>query len=88
MKGYIIMTDMKTEVLECPYCKEKLEKVTFDSIDLAKEPELKKLVMNEELFAMNCEKCGKTIYLNGVYTLDRAVKEHDEKEHTPKFARK
>lgn len=53
------MTDMKTEVLECPYCKEKLEKVTFDSIDLAKEPELKKLVMNEELFAMNCEKCGK-----------------------------
>ena len=51
------MTDMKTEVLECPYCKEKLEKVTFDSIDLAKEPELKKLVMNEELFAMNCEKC-------------------------------
>ena len=35
-----------------------------------------------------CEKCGKTIYLNGVYTLDRAVKEHDEKEHTHKFARK
>ena len=28
-----------------------------------------------------CEKCGKTIRLNGVYTLERAKKLHDEKEH-------
>jgi hypothetical protein len=28
-----------------------------------------------------CEKCGKTIRLNGVYTLDRAVKEHEQKVH-------
>lgn len=35
-----------------------------------------------------CEGCGKTIYLSGVYTHDRAVKEHNEKEHDPKFERK
>ena len=23
-----------------------------------------------------CEKCGKTIHLNGVYTLERALREH------------
>ena len=28
-----------------------------------------------------CEKCGRTIRLNGVYTLERAKKLHDEKEH-------
>ncbi len=28
-----------------------------------------------------CEKCGKTIRLNGVYTLERAQRLHDEKEH-------
>lgn len=28
-----------------------------------------------------CEKCGKTIHLNGVYTLDRAVKEHEQQVH-------
>ena len=28
-----------------------------------------------------CEKCGKTIHLNGVYTLERAVKEHEQKVH-------
>lgn len=28
-----------------------------------------------------CEKCGKTIRLNGVYTLEKAQKMHDEKEH-------
>ena len=31
-----------------------------------------------------CEKCGKTIRLNGVYTLERAKKLHDEKEHRNK----
>lgn len=30
-----------------------------------------------------CEKCGKTIRLNGVYTLDRAMREHEQKEHSP-----
>ena len=35
-----------------------------------------------------CEKCGKTICLNGVYTLERAVKEHEQKEHSVLFARK
>lgn len=30
-----------------------------------------------------CEKCGKTIRLNGVYTLERAVREHEQKEHNP-----
>ena len=28
-----------------------------------------------------CEKCGKTIRLNGVYTPDRAVREHEQKVH-------
>ena len=28
-----------------------------------------------------CETCGRTIRLNGVYTLERAKKLHDEKEH-------
>ncbi len=28
-----------------------------------------------------CEKCGKTIRLNGVYTLENAVRMHEEKEH-------
>ena len=31
-----------------------------------------------------CEKCGKTIRLNGVYSLERAQKDHDAKEHAPK----
>ena len=31
-----------------------------------------------------CEKCGKTIYLNGVYTLERAKEEHERKEHSGK----
>jgi len=31
-----------------------------------------------------CEKCGRTIHLNGVYTLDRAMREHEQKEHAPK----
>ena len=31
-----------------------------------------------------CEKCGRTIRLNGVYTLDRAKKLHDEREHRNK----
>ena len=31
-----------------------------------------------------CEKCGKTIHLNGVYTLDKAIREHDQKEHSGK----
>jgi hypothetical protein len=30
-----------------------------------------------------CEKCGKTIHLNGVYTLERAVREHEQQEHSP-----
>ncbi len=33
--------------------------------------------------AFFCEKCGKTIRLNGVYRLERAKAEHDRKEHTP-----
>jgi len=31
-----------------------------------------------------CEKCGKTIRLNGVYTLDKAIREHEQKEHSGK----
>ena len=31
-----------------------------------------------------CEKCGKTIRLNGVYTLERAKEEHERKEHSGK----
>ena len=31
-----------------------------------------------------CEKCGKTIRLNGVYSLEKAKKEHDQKEHSGK----
>ena len=31
-----------------------------------------------------CEKCGKTIRLNGVYLLENARKLHDEKEHRSK----
>ena len=31
-----------------------------------------------------CEKCGKTIHLNGVYTLERAKQEHERKEHSGK----
>ena len=31
-----------------------------------------------------CEKCSKTIHLNGVYSLERAQKDHDAKEHAPK----
>jgi hypothetical protein len=29
-----------------------------------------------------CEKCGKTIHLNGVYTLERAIREHEQQEHS------
>ena len=29
-----------------------------------------------------CEKCGKTIHLNGVYTMERAIQEHEKKEHS------
>ena len=35
-----------------------------------------------------CEKCGKTIRLNGVYTLERAMREHEQKEHSPNGAKK
>ena len=35
-----------------------------------------------------CEKCGKTIHLNGVYTLERAVREHEQKEHGPNSIKK
>ena len=31
-----------------------------------------------------CEKCGKTIRLNGVYTLDKAIRDHEQKEHSGK----
>ena len=31
-----------------------------------------------------CEKCNKTIRLNGVYSLERAIKDHDAKEHAAK----
>ena len=31
-----------------------------------------------------CEKCSKTIRLNGVYSLERALKDHDAKEHAAK----
>ena len=31
-----------------------------------------------------CEKCGKTIHLNGVYTLDKAIRDHEQKEHSGK----
>jgi hypothetical protein len=53
------MADKTKEVLECPYCGERHEFTTYGSIDLAKEPELKKQVMNEEIFALNCKKCKK-----------------------------
>ena len=35
-----------------------------------------------------CEKCGRTIHLSGVYTLERAVREHEQKEHAPNASRK
>ena len=31
-----------------------------------------------------CEKCGTTIRLNGVYTLEKAVKTHNDKVHPDK----
>ena len=31
-----------------------------------------------------CEKCNQTIRLNGVYSLERAQKDHDAKEHAAK----
>ena len=31
-----------------------------------------------------CEKCGKTIHLNGIYTLDKAIRDHEQKEHSGK----
>ena len=31
-----------------------------------------------------CEKCGKTIHLNGVYTLEKAIKDHNQKVHSGK----
>ena len=37
--------------------------------------------------AFYCENCGKTIYLNGVYDLERAKKEHNAKAH-PTLGRK
>ena len=33
--------------------------------------------------AFFCEACGATIRLNGVYTLERAVREHEQQEHSP-----
>ena len=35
-----------------------------------------------------CEKCGKTIRLNGVYTLEKALKDHNEKVHPPQTAKR
>ena len=31
-----------------------------------------------------CEKCGKTIRLNGVYTKEKAIKDHNQKVHNGK----
>ncbi len=31
-----------------------------------------------------CEKCGKTIHLNGVYAKEKAIKDHDQKVHNGK----
>lgn len=53
------MSIEKKERIECPYCNHEQVFESYESINLTKNPELKEKIINEELFKMKCEKCGK-----------------------------
>ena len=53
------MSIEKKERIECPYCSHEQVFESYESINLTKNPELKDKIINEELFKMKCEKCGK-----------------------------
>lgn len=59
------------------------ERVALDGSDLEKVTGgvIKKKGRDKYVSAFYCEYCAKTIHLNGVYSLERAKKEHNAKFH-------
>jgi len=57
--------------IRCPQCKGQQDEVLYDSIDVGKEPELRKSLIEHRLNAVTCASCGMT------FRVDKNLLYHD-----------
>jgi hypothetical protein len=52
------MAQSNTYPIQCPQCKGQQDEVLYDSIDVGKEPELRKQLIENRLNGVTCSSCG------------------------------
>lgn len=52
------MSKFEKNAIFCPKCGKKISFVTYDSINVTKNPELKAKTIDTSLFSISCKKCG------------------------------
>lgn len=52
------MSQSNTYPIQCPQCKSQQDEVLYDSIDVHREPELRKQLIEHRLNAVTCSSCG------------------------------
>lgn len=50
--------------IACPECKSQQDEVLYDSIDVAAEPELRKLLLEQKLNRVTCSSCNFSFYVD------------------------
>ncbi len=67
------MSQTDTYSLRCPKCNAQQDEVLYDTVDVGKEPELRKLLMENKLNAVVCHACGHR------FRIDKALLYHDSR---------
>jgi hypothetical protein len=65
------MAQTTTYPIQCPQCKGQQDEVLYDSLDVGKEPELRKQLIEHRLNAVTCASCGLT------FRVDKNLLYHD-----------
>jgi len=68
------MAQTNTYPIQCPECKGQQDEVLYDSIDVGKEPELRKRLLENRLNAVVCPSCGFT------FRVDKNLLYNDSRE--------
>jgi hypothetical protein len=60
--------------IQCPKCKSQQDEVLYDSLDVGKEPDLRKQLLENRLNRVTCDACGFEFYV------DKNLLYHDSRE--------
>lgn len=58
------MAQTCTYPIQCPECKSQQDEVLYDSLDVGKEPELRKQLIENKLNRVKCQSCHFEFYVD------------------------